>query len=103
VVSAVLVATVWYILIFVADEPLSPAETNKFTVPSVSTKNSGAQTHLPVALGSIFTVVKLSQLIKFEDESDYLRFIDTIVNPEVVNGEAEFDQENDIFIIKKQK
>jgi hypothetical protein len=41
-------------------------------------------------------------LIKFESEVDYFRFIDTIAKPEVINGNAEFDQENNILIIKKE-
>ena len=39
---------------------------------------------------------------KFESEVDYWRFIDTIAKPEVFNGNAEFDQSNDILIIKQQ-
>lgn len=41
-------------------------------------------------------------LIKFESEEDYLKFINTVCEPSVVDGNAEFDQENNILIIKKQ-
>lgn len=40
--------------------------------------------------------------IKFESEADYNRFMDTIIKPEVINGNAQFDETNKILIIKNQ-
>lgn len=39
-------------------------------------------------------------LIKFESEEDYKRFIETVIEPEVIDGNCEFDASNDILIIK---
>jgi len=42
-------------------------------------------------------------LIKFENEVDYNRFIDTTITPEVISGNVEYDAENDIVIVLNQE
>lgn len=42
-------------------------------------------------------------IIKFETEEDYAKFITEVCMPTVVDGKAEFDEFNNILIVKNNE